>query len=118
MNSYNGTTTITLRELMESIQRLLVSAYYNPKVCGQHKIDRVNGTTKDLANNIIEDVLSHREPEWKPGDIVVDAKGRWFRRTAGGLGWSDFNGTYQHDSTPTRPLQKHGNDASPLREVD
>ena len=98
------------------------SGIYTPEVGHRVKaeqvvvgeVDDVTGTwvyvvddTSDLARPLRRDRFTFErlpdpEPEWQGGDVVLDAKGWSFLRTAGG--WSDFNGLRYADEEPARPL--------------
>ena len=55
------------------------------------------------AEALLADILAHREPEWRPGDIVVSDDRLGYLRTTGG--WTNFNRdlSYAFDH-PMRPL--------------
>lgn len=69
-------------------------------------LTRMGCSTGLLVGSIYKNVVEHREPEWKPGDVVKDAAGTLYRRTSHG-GWKTFGSaaTYLHDY-PARPLKK------------
>ena len=45
-------------------------------------LKRRNYTT-DYATEIFDDVMAHREPEWKAGDVVRDNEGKVYMRVSG-----------------------------------
>lgn len=61
------------------------------------------------AEDIVDDIIVHREPEWRTGDVVKSASNTYFRRTVDGR-WQRF-GTQAVSAhiTPNRPLTLVGN---------
>jgi hypothetical protein len=62
------------------------------------------------AQEIYEDAVAHREPEWAEGDVVEDADGHFWERTGRtDLPWTGFGSAmaYAH-GRPERPLVKRG----------
>lgn len=59
------------------------------------------------ADNIVRNILEHREPKWEFGDVVRDANGCIFKRAAADGGWwTTGNSQVLSDSTPKRPLTR------------
>lgn len=88
----SGSETVTRDELNEAIKRL--------------------GYTAEVhADKLVRDVLAHREPEWKEGDVVRDAGGTYYCRSITGL-WNRFGRPLGFEpGVPVRPLTRIGTDA-------
>jgi hypothetical protein len=89
--------TITIGELREAIRR--DGTYWLTS------IPTIDATVDKLAKSIFD----AREPDWKPGDVVKDADGRFWKRTFGGKhhAWAAFEtAMYQPFDIPKRPLEK------------
>ncbi len=91
--------TITIGELRDALRRRRgSSSMYWPSVM-------TDATVDELA----EDIFSHREPQWLPGDVVRDANGTFWRRTSCGAAqaWAGFGTVmYCRFDIPARPLVK------------
>jgi hypothetical protein len=70
-------------------------------------LNRLNyGMPNSLALGIFSDVKAHRDPQWKPYDVAIDANRVVWQRTLNGQ-WLRFGDTGVHgDSTPFRPLKR------------
>lgn len=69
----------------------------------------------DEAGIVSVEILPPPEPEWRPGDAVLDADGRaLLRRTAGGsYPWADANGWVKDDDA-ARPLTLIARNGQPV----
>jgi len=68
-------------------------------------LNRMNYNVGLHADRIYRNIVDHREPVWKDGDVVKDAGGHFFRRS--GNAWTSFGTSRAYeDNYPIRPLKK------------
>lgn len=86
---------------------------YNPQVDGQEAITqteldaafvRLHYSRDVHAGNIFRDVMAHREPVWKVGQVVRDARGQIWKRQDRRQWTSLGTGQWFGDQQPERPL--------------
>lgn len=74
--------------------------------------ERLGNSTGHLSgyiDNLLKNICDHREPEWRQGDVVKDAKGIFYRRDlpGGSHPWVKFgNSGMIPDDWLQRPLKK------------
>jgi hypothetical protein len=64
--------------------------------------------TETNARRIYKDIVEHREPAWKVGDIVRSATNTVFTRLSGGAWMNQATQLAVKDEYPQRPLTKIG----------
>jgi hypothetical protein len=62
--------------------------------------------TEGSSDDFVDQVMQRVNHPWDQGDIVEDAIGNWYKRTAFNSWMSFGNSGYHADSTPVRPLRK------------
>lgn len=79
---YAGSDTIVVRELSAALKRLKLYT---------------------SLEEIMADIIAHREPEYPEGTVVQDVDGKFWQRK--GSGWAGFGSSTSFLGVPPRPLK-------------